>query len=97
MLVRLSQIDPNGLVPLVKQISRLEKCDPKPTHFLHTAALGGWVEEMGPAGSMTPFSLLIFFTNQTSWLGSRIGIGTVELVCGENRLKPELQTLKWSE
>ena len=28
---------------------------------------------------MTPFSLLIFFTNQTSWLGSRTVFGTVEL------------------
>jgi len=33
----------------------------------------------GLTGSWTPFSLLIFFTNQTSWLGSRIGFETVEL------------------
>ena len=46
-LLRLSQIDPNGLVPLLKKINRLEKCDAESTHFLQTAAKGGGLEEMG--------------------------------------------------
>jgi len=49
-VVRLSQIDPNGLVPLVKKVSRLEKCEAKPNHFLQTAAKGGGLEEMSPLG-----------------------------------------------
>jgi len=40
-LVRLYKVDPNGLVTLMKKISRLEKCDPKPTHFFPAAAKGG--------------------------------------------------------
>jgi len=49
-VVRLSPIDPNGRVPLVKKISRLEKCEAEPNHFLQTAAFGGGLQEMSPLG-----------------------------------------------
>ena len=48
--LRLLKSTPFGLVPLVKKISWLEKCDLKRTHFLQTAARGGGLEEMGSLG-----------------------------------------------
>jgi len=50
-LGRFSEIDPNGLVPLVNKISRLGKCEPKSTHFRQTVAFGGGLAEMGAAGA----------------------------------------------
>jgi len=47
---QLYQIDPNGLVTLLKKINRLEKCDAESTHFLQTAAKVGDLEEMGLLG-----------------------------------------------
>jgi len=35
----------------VKKISRLEKCDPKPTHFLQTFAKCGGLKEMSELGA----------------------------------------------
>jgi len=46
-LVRLHQIDPDRLVPSVKKITRLEKCNPKPSRSLQTAAKGGGLEGTG--------------------------------------------------
>jgi len=50
-IVRLFEIDPNCVVPLVKKISWLEECDPKPTHLLRTTALGGGSEQMSSQGA----------------------------------------------
>ena len=50
-LVRLSEIDLIGLVPWVKKMTRLVKCDPKPTYFLQTAAKSGGLREMGSLGA----------------------------------------------
>ena len=46
----LLEVDPIGLVPLVKKIGRLEKCKHDLSHFHHIAAFGGDVVEMSTFG-----------------------------------------------
>jgi len=61
-------IDPNGLVPLAKKISWLEKCDPKPTHFLQTAVKGGVLKEMGELGAYCRLACKSFSpTRRAGW------------------------------